>query len=144
MEEAALVLKDERLVRKEHRWQGGGRLGALTTAVVVCVALLGVLDVGVGWSSGGRTSQATQSSLSALPPWKLSAQQVQVLRAHAARHRYWLASPRVRTQRAASRTEFRGMRAPAAKALLSHDYGAVLASAAANPATAVARSGRVV
>jgi RHS repeat-associated protein len=61
-----------------------------------------------------------------------------------AQRRRWLEQPHQREQRAASGTEYRGLAAGAARALLQARFGAFLRGVGASPAASVAAAGHVV
>ena len=85
---------------------------------------------------------------------RLSPQELAALRRRAGRvrsqaaararaRRVWLASPKQRARRHASRRAYRGLTAPAGRQLLVHEFGATLRRLGASPASVLAAKGHV-
>lgn len=133
------VSKD-RHVKLEGRW----RLLLLATAAFAALSLLGALtaDASGGWPPSLGTAQAAKRPRSSRRKTK-SRRVTRDIRKARLRRRA-LNAPRARAQRLASRTAFHGIAAPAARRLLSADYGHVLSGISANPAASIASQGKVI
>ena len=127
----------------EGRW----RFLLLAMAVFVGMSLLGALaaDASGGGSRSPGSARAAQRDR--LSRRKMRSRQIAPNRANARKarlRRRALNAPRAREQRRVSRTAFRGIGAPAARRLLSSDYGHVLSGISANPAASIASQGKVI